>query len=149
MLTASQQPSLVFGAKLRGAIQLWNEAGTSLGRRRSRRKPNTEQADGDRCEARTRRLSDQESLRPGHTGQAGRRSEAEKKKLDHVREATRAEIDRYRNYGSAEEVVTNFKRDLHSSAAKKVHNELKSLHLPTLDDIRDEFEEKARDLGVN
>ena len=77
------------------------------------------------------------------------RSEAEKKKLDHVREATRAEIDRYRNYGSAEEVVTNFKRDLHSSAAKKVHNELKSLHLPTLDDIRDEFEEKARELGVN
>ncbi len=76
------------------------------------------------------------------------RSDAEQKKLDRVREATRAEIERYRNYGSAEEVVTNFKRDLHSTAAKKVHAELKSLHLPTLDDIRDEFEEKARDLGV-
>jgi hypothetical protein len=29
-----------------------------------------------------------------------------------------------------------------------VHNELNNLHLPTLDDIRNEFEEKARDLGV-
>jgi hypothetical protein len=76
------------------------------------------------------------------------RSEAEKRKLEHVRDATRAEIDRYRDYGSAEEVVTNFRRDLHSSAAKKVHAELKSLHLPTLDDIRDEFEDKARELGV-
>ncbi len=76
------------------------------------------------------------------------RSDAEQKKLDHVREATRSEIDRYRKYGSAEEVVTNFKRDLHSSAAKKVHAELRSLHLPTLDDIRDEFEEKARKLGA-
>ena len=77
-----------------------------------------------------------------------RRSESEKEKLEHVRKATRAEIDRYRNYRSAEEVVTNFKRDLHSSTAKKVPSELKSLRLPTLDDICDEFEEKARDLGV-
>lgn len=75
-------------------------------------------------------------------------SEADKRKLEHVRDATRAEIDRYRDYGSAEEVVTNFRRDLHSSAAKKVHAELKSLHLPTLDDIRDEFEDKVRELGV-
>jgi hypothetical protein len=76
------------------------------------------------------------------------RSEAEKRKLEHVQKATRAEIERYRNYGSAEEVVTNFKRDLTSDAAKKVHRELKSLHLPTLADIRDEFEEKANELGV-
>ena len=49
------------------------------------------------------------------------RSEAEKKKLEHVQKATKAEIDRYRGYGSAEELVTNFKRDLTSAAAKKVH----------------------------
>ena len=77
------------------------------------------------------------------------RSEGERKKLEHVREATRKEIDRYRNYASAEEVVTNFRRDLHSSAAKKVHAALRSLHLPTINDIRDEFEEKARELGVD
>ena len=76
------------------------------------------------------------------------RSEAEKKKLDHVQRATRAEIDRYRGYGSAEELVTNFKRDLSSGAAKKVHAELRSLDLPTIEDIRDEFERKMSALGV-
>jgi hypothetical protein len=79
---------------------------------------------------------------------ADSRSGADKRKLEHVRDATRAEIERYRAYGSAEEVVTNFRRDLHSRAAKKVHAELQSLHLPTLGDIRDEFEDKARELGV-
>ena len=77
------------------------------------------------------------------------RSEAEKKKLEHVQRATQAEIDRYRGYDSAEELVTNFKRDLSSGAAKKVHAELRSLKLPTIEDIRDEFERKARELGVH
>ena len=76
------------------------------------------------------------------------RSEAEKRKLEHVQRATRAEIDRYRSYGSAEELVTNFKRDLFSGAAKKVHAELRSLDLPTIEDIRDEFERKISELGV-
>jgi hypothetical protein len=76
------------------------------------------------------------------------RSEPEKKKLEHVQKATKAEIERYRHYGSAEELVTNFKRDLSSSAAKKIHSELRNLHLPTIEDIRDEFERKARELGV-
>ena len=75
-------------------------------------------------------------------------SEADQKKLDHVQKATEAEIDRYRNYGSAEEVVTNFRRDLHSTAAKKIHGELDALGLPTINDIRDEFEQKAEELGV-
>ena len=77
------------------------------------------------------------------------RSESEKKKLEHVQRATRAEIDRYRGYNSAEELVTNFKRDLSSGAAKKVHAELRSLNLPTIEDIKDEFERKARELGVH
>lgn len=77
------------------------------------------------------------------------KSETEKSKLKHVQDATRAEIDRYRGYGSAEELVTNFKRDLHSDAAKKIHKELEQLGLPTINDIRDEFEAKARDLGVH
>lgn len=76
------------------------------------------------------------------------RSEADRKSLEHVQKATRAEIERYRNYGSAEDVAVNFKRDLNSRAAKKVHAELRHLHLPTINDIKDEFEQKARDLGV-
>lgn len=76
------------------------------------------------------------------------RSEADRKSLEHVQKATRAEIERYRNYGSAEDVAVNFTRDLNSRAAKKVHAELRHLHLPTINDIKDEFEQKARDLGV-
>ena len=76
-------------------------------------------------------------------------SDADKRLLERVRKATQAEIERYREYRSAEEVVTNFKRDLTSRPAKKVHAELKRLDLPTLDDIRDRFEQRARELGVN
>jgi hypothetical protein len=76
------------------------------------------------------------------------RSDADKARLDHVREATRAEIERFRNYGSAEEVLVNFRRDLRSRPAKKVHAELRKLDLPTIEDIREEFEKKADELGV-
>ncbi|HYZ34911.1 MAG TPA: hypothetical protein VE684_21825 [Crenalkalicoccus sp.] len=76
------------------------------------------------------------------------RSEADRRKLEQVQKATRAEIERYRNYGSAEEVVTNFKRDLHSAPAKRVHEELRALGLPALDEMREAFERRARELGV-
>ena len=76
------------------------------------------------------------------------RSESDKRKLEQVQDKTRAEIDRYRGYGSAEDLVTNFKRDLHSGAAKKVHADLRHLHLPTIEDVGDEFEAKAKDLGL-
>jgi hypothetical protein len=81
--------------------------------------------------------------------QAEGRPEAEKRKLDHVQKATRSEIERYHGYGSAKEVVVNFKRDLGSEPARKVHAELKTLGLPTVDDIRDEFESLAKELGVD
>lgn len=76
------------------------------------------------------------------------RSKADQDKLEYVKTATRAEVDRYRRYGSAEEVVTNFMRDLHSGPAKKVHVELHALHLPTIHDVREAFERKAGDLGL-
>lgn len=77
------------------------------------------------------------------------RSDADKKKLDHVQDATRAEIERFRRYGSAEEVVINSKRDLDSKPARKIHAELTALGLPTINDVREAFEKKAHDLGVN
>lgn len=76
------------------------------------------------------------------------RSESERRKLKDVREATRAEIERFRDYDSAREVLVNFRRDLDSEPAEKIHAELKALDLPTINDIRDEFEEKAKKLGV-
>lgn len=77
------------------------------------------------------------------------RSDAEKRKLQDVKDATRSEIERFENYDSAEEVVVNFKRDLNSEPAEKIHRESRALDLPTLNDIRREFEDKARDLGLN
>ncbi len=76
------------------------------------------------------------------------RSDAERRKLERVQDATRVEIERFRRYGSAAEVITNFRRDLTSQPAKKLHRDLRSLDLPTLDDIRDEFERKAAELGA-
>lgn len=38
------------------------------------------------------------------------RSDADRKKIEHVQDATRSAIERYWNYGSAEEVVVNFRR---------------------------------------
>src|SRR4051794_5431227 len=72
------------------------------------------------------------------------KSEADRQTLEHVKHATQAEIERYRGYGSAREVVINFRRDLSSAAAKKVHAQLRHLHLPTINEIKDEFEAKAR-----
>jgi len=66
-----------------------------------------------------------------------------------VEDATRAGIERYRGYGSAKEVVVNFKRDLDSEPARKAHAELKALGLPTVNDIRDELESQAKALGVD
>ena len=77
------------------------------------------------------------------------RSEGERRKLADVKDATRAEIKRFEGYGSAREVVVNFKRDLNSEPARKIHRESKALRLPTLNDVRDEFEAKAHDLGLD
>lgn len=77
------------------------------------------------------------------------RPEGEKRRLADVQRRTREEIDRFEHYGSAHDVYVNFKRDLDSEPARKVHAELKSLGLPTLNDIAGDFEDEARKLGVD
>lgn len=74
--------------------------------------------------------------------------ESKRRELDHVQKATRAEIERFRRYGSASEVVLNFKRDLCSAKAKKVHRELEELNLPTIEQCRDEFLRLAQEFNV-
>ncbi len=76
------------------------------------------------------------------------RSEPEQRMLAEVQQATEKEVLRYRHYRSADEVFTNFRRDLTSTPAKKVHDKLHTLKLPTLHDVRDRFEEHAKSLGV-
>jgi hypothetical protein len=94
------------------------------------------------------RFLDERAFKPVLNAKPKGRSEAEQKKLEHVQKATRAEIDPFYNYGSAQEVVTNFKRDLDSEPAKRVHAELRSLGLPTINDTREDFEKRAEQLGV-
>lgn len=67
--------------------------------------------------------------------------------LRDVQEATRAEVERFREQGSVAGVIDEYKGDLNSEPAKKVHRRLHELDLPTLNDIEDEFEGKVRDLG--
>lgn len=77
------------------------------------------------------------------------RSEADKTKLREVQEKTHTERQRYRErYTTAEEVRDNFRADLTSEHAKKVHRQLRELNLPTLPDIKDEFERLCQELGV-
>ncbi len=69
-------------------------------------------------------------------------------KLRDVQRRTETEIERFHGYSSAADVVTNFRRDLNSEPAKRVHRELSALGLPTINDVREEFDALAAELGV-
>ena len=76
-------------------------------------------------------------------------SERDQDRLRDVQDTTRnTQRSYHEKYKSAQAVYENFLDDLHSEAAKKVHRELRDLHLPTLNDIKDEFEQMANELGV-
>jgi hypothetical protein len=77
------------------------------------------------------------------------KSEGDKQKLRNLQETTRHTQQSYHEkYTTAQDVRNNFRRDLNSEAAKKVHRELRDLGLPTLNDIKDEFDQLADQLGV-
>jgi hypothetical protein len=94
------------------------------------------------------RFLEERAFKPVLNAEPKSRSDAEQRKLEHVQKATRAEIERLHNYGSAQEVVTNFRRDLTSEPVKRIHAELRSLGLPTINELREEFERRAAELGV-
>jgi hypothetical protein len=66
-------------------------------------------------------------------------NEADQKKLEDVQDRTQSEKERFRTYESTDEIIENYKRDLHSSTAKRVNSELEHLKLPTLPSVKDEF----------
>lgn len=68
-----------------------------------------------------------------------RYNESDRKKLQDVQDRTRSEKERFRTYANAQEVIDNYKSDLHSSTAKRVNAELEHLKLPTLPSVEDEF----------
>jgi hypothetical protein len=76
------------------------------------------------------------------------RSEAGRKSLESVQDATPAEIERYRHDDTAQAVLTNFRRDLSSEAARNVRAWLRHLYLPTIEDVEDEVKDRAHQLGI-
>ena len=56
-----------------------------------------------------------------------------------MQDRTRSEKERFRTYANAQEVIDNYKSDLHSSTAKRVNAELEHLKLPTVPSVEDEF----------
>jgi hypothetical protein len=73
--------------------------------------------------------------------------EADQRKLKDVQDRTKSEKERFRTYSSANEIVDNYKSDLHSSTAKRVNNELEKLKLPTLPSVKEDFLKLAGDEG--
>ncbi len=94
------------------------------------------------------RFLEEKAFRPVLRADASSYPENKRAKLKDVQRRTEIEVERFHNYGSAKDVVINFRRDLDSEPAKKVHRELSDLGLPTLNDLRPEFEKFADDLGV-
>jgi hypothetical protein len=76
------------------------------------------------------------------------RSDNDRRKLEDVQKTTRSTQERYHEAKTAKEVRERFRGDLSSSAAKKVHGELRSLGLPTLPETKEEFEALADKHGV-
>jgi len=93
-------------------------------------------------------LLDRKAFDPVLRARPERYAEGQRAKLKDVQDATRTEQERYRHYGSARKIVEMFKDDLGSEPARKVHRELGQLGLPTLHDVREEFEHLAEGLGV-
>src|SRR5438046_2721327 len=65
--------------------------------------------------------------------------ESQHKALADVQSSTKSEKQRFRGYGSAQEIRENYMSDLHSEAAKRINRELKRLKLPSLPEVKSEF----------
>jgi len=69
-------------------------------------------------------------------------------KLHAVQEATRRERERFERGASATEIYRTYHEELQAPGAADLHRRLRELDLPTLDDVRIDFEQMAGDLGV-
>lgn len=82
---------------------------------------------------------DQHVFDPILHASASHYSGSDRDKLKDVQDRTQSEKERFRGYSSAQEIIDNYKSDLHSSTAKRVNAELEKLKLPTLPSVEDEF----------
>lgn len=61
---------------------------------------------------------------------------------------TRRERERFGRGASPEEIYRTYHEELAAPAAADLHRRLRELDLPTLEDVRIDFEQMAGDLGV-
>lgn len=94
-------------------------------------------------------LLDEKVFRPILETPPGRYSGRDRQVFEDVREKTERTRDRYRNdYGSAEKVYEMYRSDLSSEPAQRVSHDSHRLKLPALEDVRDQFVDLAREVGV-
>jgi hypothetical protein len=71
-----------------------------------------------------------------------------KEAAEEVIKKTKAEQKKFHGYKSAEEVKKNFLENVHSKPAKKLNKEIEHLGLPTLPQLKEDFEKLADKLEV-
>jgi hypothetical protein len=74
-------------------------------------------------------------------------SDSDREKLKEVQEATRREVERFRERDSVGGIIDEFKGDLSSDPAEKIQRKLHALDLPALPDVEEKFRKKVEELG--
>jgi hypothetical protein len=79
---------------------------------------------------------------------AGKMDGKEQDQLEELQRKTKKEQEKFHGYGSAKEIKENFLANVRSKPAHKLNKGLKDLKLPTLPDLKDDFEALCNKLGV-
>jgi hypothetical protein len=74
--------------------------------------------------------------------------EKDRKNFEDVKRKTGNEKEKFHHYKNAKDVKKNFLENTRSQPAHKLDKELKKLGLPTLPDLKDEFEQLCDKLEV-
>jgi hypothetical protein len=72
----------------------------------------------------------------------------EQGKLTEIQQMVRDERARFQNCRSAADVYRQFEDEVRSDVHRETVREFRELHLPTLDDIRLDFQQMAGELGL-
>jgi hypothetical protein len=105
-------------------------------------------ATDDRTRQKLVKFVDKKILDPVLKASEKKYSGSDQKLLDRLKKKTEAQKERYAGYKTAAEVRQRFQGDLSSAPAKRVHAQLKKLHLPSQPDFKDEFLALCEQLGV-
>ncbi len=73
----------------------------------------------------------------------------DREKFEDIKRKTQNEKEKFHHYKSADEVKKNFLQNVRSEPAHKLDKELKKLGLPTLPELKGEFEQLCDKLQVH